>query len=76
MIIEGLIYDIVEQILKDLIKEIDNTSRDKNFVMKSLKSPAQISRFYYKGTLNGIYLSKKIIEKRLKELKNDSRLHT
>ena len=68
MIIEGLIYDIVEQILKDLIKEIDKTSRDKNFVMKSLDSPAQISRFYYKGTLNGIEVSKKIIEKRLKEL--------
>lgn len=76
MIIDELIYDIIEQILKDLIKEIDNITCEKNLVMKSLKSPAQKSRFYYKGTLNGIYLSKKIVEKRLKELKNDSRLHT
>ena len=76
MIIEGLIADIVEHVLKDLIKEIDKVSREKNFVVKSLNSPAQKSRFYYKGTLNGINLSKKIIEKRLKELKNDSRLHT
>ena len=68
MIIEGLIYDIVEQLLEDLIKEIDNFRCEKNFVMKSLNSPAQKSRFYYKGTLNGIELSKKIIEKKLKEL--------
>lgn len=76
MIIEGLIYDIVEQILKDLIKEIDNVRCEKNFVMKSLKSPAQKSRFYYKGTLNGIELVKNIIEKRLKELKNDPKSDT
>ena len=76
MIIESLIYDIIEQVLKDIIKEIDNTRCEKNFVMKSLKSPAQKSRFYYKGTLNGIELSKNIIEKRLKELKNDSKSNT
>lgn len=76
MIIDGLISDIVEQILKDLIKEIDNVKCEKNFVMKSLNSPAQKSRFYYKGTLNGIELSKNIIEKRLKELKNDPKSDT
>ena len=76
MMIEELVSDIVEKILKDLVTEIDNISHEKNFVTKSLESPAQISRFYYKGTLYGICLSKKIIEKRLKELKNDSRLHT
>ena len=76
MIIESLIYDIIEQVLKDIIKEIDNTRCEKNFVMKSLKTPAQKSRFYYKGTLNGIELSKKVIEKRLKELKNDSKSNT
>ena len=76
MITEGLIYDIVEQVLKDLIKEIDNVKCEKNFVIKSLESPAQKSRFYYKGTLNGIELSKNIIEKRLKELKNDSKSNT
>lgn len=76
MVIEGLVGDVVEQILKDLIAEIDNISYQKNFVVKSLETPAQIGRFYYRGTLNGIDLSKKLIEKKLKELKNDSKSNT
>lgn len=73
MIIEGLVADVVEQVLKDLITEIDNTRCEKNFVVKSLETPAQKGRFYYKGTLNGIDIAKKIIDKKLKEIRDGNR---
>lgn len=71
--LEGVVSDIVEQVLKDLITEIDNTSYQKNFVVKSLETPAQRGRFYYRGTLNGIDIAKKIIDKKLKEIRDGNR---
>ena len=59
------------ELLKDLIKDIEEQRCEQGCVSKSLNTPAKEARSYYKGMTAGVYLALRVINERIGRIKND-----
>ena len=59
------------EILKDLIKDIEEQRCLQGCVPKSLNAPAKEARSYYKGMTSGVCLALRVINERIGRIKND-----
>lgn len=59
------------ELLKDLIKDIEEQRCAQGCVPKSLNAPAKEARSYYKGMTSGVYLALRVINERIGRIKND-----
>lgn len=59
-------------LLKELIKDIEDQRCAQGCVPESLNAPAKEARFYYKGMTAGVYLALRVINERIGRIQYDS----